>query len=70
MVSGTPLVLNFFRGWLSSEAVDGLASLSVLTHFEALSKGLIAVKDLVFFTVMILYFLAMTVFAIEAKKAD
>jgi len=41
LLAGFPLVLDFVRGVLPQAIVDAIASLSFLTHFEAISKGVI-----------------------------
>ena len=37
LVSGFPMVLDFFTSWAPQILVDGIASLSFLTHFESIS---------------------------------
>ena len=47
LVSGFPMVLDFFTSWAPQILVDGIASLSFLTHFESISKGVIDLRDLI-----------------------
>jgi ABC-2 type transport system permease protein len=68
-LSGIDMVLNFFRGWASSALVDTIAAMSFLTRFDALSHGVIELRDLVFFLSLIGFWLFATVMAIETKKA-
>ena len=49
LVAGLPLVLDAFRGWLAQPIVDAIASLSFLTHFRSISKGVIELRDVVYF---------------------
>ena len=49
LLAGFPLVLDFVRGVLPQAIVDAIASLSFFTHFEAISKGVIDLRDLVYF---------------------
>ena len=50
LLSGFPLVLRrSFAGWAPQALVDAVASLSFLTHFSSISKGVIDLRDLVYF---------------------
>jgi ABC-2 type transport system permease protein len=49
LLSGLDLVLNFFRAWAPRFVVDLVSSLSLLTHFDTLTKGLVDLRGLVFF---------------------
>jgi ABC-2 type transport system permease protein len=69
-LSGFPLVLDVFRGWLPLGMVDLVASLSFLTHFQAISKGVLDLRDLVYFIVMITAWLYACAVVIDMKKAD
>jgi ABC-2 type transport system permease protein len=48
-MSGLDLVLNAFRGWAPDVVVDTVASFSFLTRFEGITRGVLAVRDFVFF---------------------
>ena len=69
-LSGFPLVLDVFRGWLPVALVDVIASLSFLTHFQAISKGVLDLRDIVYFLAMILAWLYASAVIIDMKKAD
>ncbi|KFX69932.1 ABC transporter permease [Pseudomonas taeanensis MS-3] len=70
MVSGFPMVLDGFSGWAPQWLVDAVASLSFLTRFEAISKGVIDLRDLLYFLTLITAWLAATAVVIDLKKAD
>ena len=67
-MSGLELVLNFFRLWAPNVLVDTIASMSFLTHFKAITKGVIDLRDLVFFSSLIAVFLFANVLAVDSKK--
>lgn len=69
-LSGFPLVLDFFRGWAPQAIVDAIASLSFLTHFQSIAKGVIDLRDLVYFALVIAFWLAATAIVLDIKKAD
>ncbi|MCL6270524.1 heme exporter protein CcmB [Sansalvadorimonas sp. 2012CJ34-2] len=70
VVAGFPLVLESFQAWAPSWLVDGVAGLSFLTHFEAVSKGVLDLRDLLYFLIMIGVWLLATAVIIDMKKAD
>jgi len=70
LLAGFPMVVNFFHGWLPQALVDAIASLSFLTHFESIAKGVLDVRDLLYFAMLIGYFLIATAVVLEVRKAD
>lgn len=68
MLSGFPLVLDFVRGWAPTWLVETIASLSFLSHFEALSRGVIDLRDLLFFLLTIGFFLLATTIVLDTRK--
>jgi ABC-2 type transport system permease protein len=68
-MSGVDLVLNFFRIWAPDILVDTVASFSFLTHFNAVTKGVIEADDLVFFASLIVFWLFANVVVVELRKA-
>jgi len=70
ILAGFPLVLNMFNDWLPVILVDTIASLSFLTHFSSISKGVLSLTDILYFLSMIAFWLAATAVVIELKQAD
>jgi ABC-2 type transport system permease protein len=70
LLSGFETVIGFFRDWAPRSVVDAIASFSFLTHFEAISKGVIDARDLVFFGSLMAFFLFANALILEQKKAD
>ena len=68
-VSGAPIVLNFFAGWAPKPIVDAIASFSFLVHFNAIVRGVIDLRDLVFFASLIVLFLFLNAIIVDMKKA-
>ena len=48
---------------------DGIASLSFLTHFENIMKGVLDLRDLLFFALVIVFFLLASTVLLEARKS-
>lgn len=70
LLSGFPLVLDFFQAWAPQAVVNAIASFSFLTHFESIKKGVIDLRDVIYFTVLICFWLYANVVVIESKKAS
>jgi len=70
LLAGYTPVLEFFKGWMPPAILDALASFSFLTRFENVSKGVVDLRDLVFFGSLIGICLAMTGVVLEAKRAE
>ncbi|MDM7859718.1 ABC transporter permease subunit [Alteromonas sp. ASW11-36] len=70
VLSGSPVVLDVFQGWASAMVIDTVASLSFLTHFEAMAKGVLALNDIGYFLIVIVTFMIANHMIIEQKKAD
>jgi len=70
LLAGCPMVLDLFRSWAPQVLVDAVASLSFLTHFESIAKGVIDLRDLLYFAMLIGFFLLATAIALELRKAD
>lgn len=67
-VSGTPVVLNFFSGWAPRLVVETVASFSFMTHYQAITRGVIDLRDVVFFGSLIAFCLYANVVLVEWKK--
>ena len=70
LLAGFSMVLDVFSAWAPQAVVDAIASLSFLTHFESISKGVIDVRDLVYFALLIGFALYANTLILELKKAD
>ncbi len=67
-ISGAPLVLDFFNGWAPLVLINAVASFSFLTHFIAITTGVIDLRDAVFFLSLIALFLAANVVIVDLKR--
>jgi len=70
LLAGFPLVLDMFSGWAPQALTDGIASLSFLTHFASIKKGVIDFRDLVYFVLLTVAFLYANTIILQWKQAD
>jgi ABC-2 type transport system permease protein len=67
-VAGAPVVIDAFQGWAPVTLVDAVSSFSFLTHFSAITEGVIDLRDVVFFASLITLFLGANVLIINMSK--
>ena len=70
VMAGFPLVLDVFKGWVPMFILDTIASLSFLTHFNAISRGVLSLQDLLYFVSVIAVWLVATSIVLDIKKGD
>lgn len=68
-MSGLELVLDFFRLWAPEILVGTIASMSFLSHFKAVTNGVIDIRDLIFFGSLIGFWLFANVMVVDLKKS-
>ena len=61
-----------FAGRLGASAdhQDAVAGFSFLTHFQSISKGVLDLRDMIFFLMVIGFWLFANAVVIDLKKAD
>lgn len=69
-LSGFPMVIDMFSAWAPQAVVDVVSSFSFLTHFNSIVKGVIDLRDIVFFATLICFWLYANVLAIEINKSN
>jgi ABC-2 type transport system permease protein len=70
VLAGFGIVIDFFAGWAPPTLVDAISSFSFLTHFDAISKGVIDLRDMLYFISLIAIWLFANALIINARKAD
>ncbi|MEC9376000.1 MAG: ABC transporter permease subunit [Pseudomonadota bacterium] len=68
LLSGFPMVLDFFSGWAPKLILDAIAGLSFLSHFTSISKGVIDIRDIIYFVIIISGWLYANTLVLEIKK--
>ncbi len=71
LLSGLPLVLDSFRAiGLPQGFVDGIANISLTVHFDAISRGVLDLRDLIYFALVIGFWLTSNLIILQLRKAD
>ena len=69
VLSGFPLVLDFVGAVAPAIVVDAVRSFSFLTHFQAISKGVLDAGDVIYFASLLVFWLFLNAVVIEWRKA-
>ena len=70
VVMGSPILLEAFPAWMPQFLVDAFSAMGFLTHFDSISKGVLDIRDILFFGVFIAAWLVATAVVIEIRKAN
>lgn len=68
LLAGYPLALNPLRDIFPQALVDLVASLSFLGHQQAIMRGVLELRDILFFLVTCAFWLALNVLLLRARK--
>ena len=68
MMSGLELVQSAFRGWAPDLVIDLVRSFSFLVHYDAIIRGVIDIRDMIFFISIIGVFLFANMVVVDLKK--
>ena len=68
LMAGFQPLLSPLVGWVPQTIIDAVASLSFLTHFSSISKGVIDARDIIYFALLIGTFLYANVLVLHMKK--
>ena len=66
--SGLGVVIEFFSGWAPRPVLDTVANFSFLDHFRDVARGVVDLRDVVFFVSTIVFFLFANIVAVEHRK--
>tara|TARA_B100000945_G_scaffold150787_1_gene120968 strand:+ start:1617 stop:2351 length:735 start_codon:yes stop_codon:yes gene_type:complete len=70
VIMGSPILLNSFPDWIPQFLIDAISALGFLSHFDSISKGVLDIRDILYFTIFIASWLLASAIVIEIKKAN
>jgi ABC-2 type transport system permease protein len=65
---GQPQVLDFFQGTVPRKLVNAVAHLSMLRHFEAIARGVLDLRDVIYFLLSSIGWLVAGVVLLDLKR--
>ncbi|GAB2569361.1 ABC transporter permease subunit [Dyella jejuensis] len=69
ILAGQSEVLDFFQGALPRKLVNAVAHLSMLRHYEGIARGVLDVRDLLYFVLTIAAWLTAGVLVLDLKRS-
>jgi len=69
IASGTPTVIGLFQGWAPEGLIHAVAEASLFGHFTAITRGVVALRDVIYFASIIIAFLGANAVLIDLTKA-
>jgi len=69
VVVGWPPVTNFFVRWAPAWFVEGLAAFSFMPHFESIQRGVLDLRDIVYYLSVIGFTIFATHVVVENRKS-
>ena len=70
LLSGLPMVMDLFSSWAPQALLDAISGFSFLAHFSTISRGVIDLRDLVYFGLVMGFWLLANTIVLEMRKAD
>lgn len=68
VMTGAPMVTDLFSSWVSPSIIEAIAAFGMLGHFANLAAGVLDLRDIIYFTSLIVLFLFANTAIIEMKK--
>jgi len=70
VLAGFPMVMDVFQGWAPQVLINAINNMSFLSHYESITRGVIDLRDLIFFFSFIGCWLLANAIVVEIKKSD
>ena len=70
VLAGFPMVMDVFQGWAPQALINAINNMSFLSHYDSIAKGVIDLRDLIFFFSFIGCWLLANAIIVEIKKSD
>jgi ABC-2 type transport system permease protein len=70
LLAGYPAVTEWLVSWAPQWLVNAVASLSLLTHFENITKGVLDLRDVLFFALFTCFFLLASTTVLDNRKSN
>jgi ABC-2 type transport system permease protein len=69
-VAGSPVVLGLLQGWAPEWLIGAITQISFLDHFSAITRGVLDIRDLAYFVLIIIAFLFANAILVDLEKAE
>ena len=69
LLAGFAAVTDWLGSWAPQWLVAGVTSLSFLTHFENITKGVLDLRDVLYYSAVIVFFLLASTVVLDVRKS-
>ena len=69
-VAGSPVVLGLLQGWAPEWLIGAVTRMSFLDHFNAITRGVLDIRDLAYFLLIMIAFLFANAILVDLEKAE
>jgi ABC-2 type transport system permease protein len=69
LLAGFPVITDWMGSWAPQWLVSAVASLSFLTHFENITKGVLDLRDILYYALITVFFLLASTVVLDARKS-
>lgn len=69
VMAGWPPVINFFVRWAPAWLISAVANFSIMPHYDSIQRGVIDLRDIVYYFSVMVFMLFATHLVIENRKA-
>lgn len=70
LLAGEPLVLDAATGMLPPALIQAVADLSFMQHFQAIARGVLDVRDVIYFLLSIVFWLTCGIIILDLRRAN
>lgn len=70
VIMGSNIFINNYPAFVPQVIVDAIAAMGFMTHYDAIAKGVLDIRDFLYFSVFIAAWLLASAIVIEMKKAN
>lgn len=69
VLAGWPPVTGLFSAWAPNWLVEGIAAFSLMPHFESLQRGVIDIRDVVYYLSVMVFMILATQVVLDNRKS-
>jgi len=69
LLAGWPPVIDFFVRWAPNWLVEGIAGFGFMPHFESIQRGVIDIRDIIYYVSVMVFMIFATNVVINNRKA-
>jgi ABC-2 type transport system permease protein len=69
LFAGWDPIIGYFNKWAPNWLVEGVAAFSFMPHYESIQRGVIDVRDIIYYASVVVFMIAATRIVLENRKS-